>query len=168
MTLKIIFNMPKKLLFIFAAIFVLSGCVTNPLVQYVDDVKYYTAQNRPKALGGSIQWSTYYEGALAIAQQIPVNTPGRSSQISDWTEALSMAKEYEAGRITKEQFFKWREDGNSRAASQKTSYEKNRAQCEYEAKSGSAGVRDTGRSGLNFDQMFKEKELFELCMRARQ
>ena len=59
-------------------------------------------------------------------------------------------------------------DGNSRAASQKTSYEKNRAQCEYEAKSGSAGVRDTGRSGLNFDQMFKEKELFELCMRARQ
>lgn len=158
----------RKIFIITALIFLVSGCVTNPLVQYVDDIKYYTAQNRPKAIGGSMPWSTYYEGALAIAQQIPVNTPGRSNQISDWIEALSMAKEFEAGRITKDEFFKWREDSNARAASQKTSYEKNRAQCEYEAKSGAAAVRDTGRSGLNFDQMYKERELFELCMRAKQ
>lgn len=158
----------KKSILILSVLFLLSGCVTNPLVKYVEEVKYYTAANRPKALGGSMPWSTYYEGALSIAQQIPVNTPGRSNQISDWTEALNMAKEYESGRISKEAFFKWREDSNSKSASQSKAYEKNRAQCEYEAKSGAAAVRDTGRSGLNFDQMYKENELFELCMRAKQ
>lgn len=158
----------KKLLLTISVLFILSGCVTNPLVKYVEDAKYYTAANRPKALGGSIQWSTYYEGMLAIAQQVPANTPGRSNLISDWTEALNMAKEFESGRISKEAFFKWREDNNSKAASNSSAYEKNRAQCEYEAKSGAAAVRDTGRSGLNFDQVFKERELFELCMRAKQ
>ena len=158
----------KKIFLISSVLVLLAGCVTNPMVKYVDDIKYYTAMNRPKALGGSMQWSSYYEGALAIALQLPANTPGRSVQVSDWTEALNMAREYEAGRITKEAFFKWREDSNSRASSQSSAYEKNRAPCEYEARAGAAAVRDTGRSGLNFDQLYKERELFELCMKAKQ
>jgi hypothetical protein len=158
----------KKIALIASIFLLLSGCVTNPAIKYSEDINIYVAENRPKALGGSMQWSKFYEGALAIAQQIPPNVTGRSVPISHWLEALNMAKEYEAGRMTKEAFFKWREEGNAKAEAQNVAAQRNRAQCEYEAKAGAAAVRDTGRSGLNFDQIYKERELFELCMKAKQ
>jgi hypothetical protein len=158
----------KKLLLsaLFAAL--LSGCVTNPAVKYFDDAKMYIAENRPKALGGTMSWTAYYAGGLAIAESIPPNVQGRIDAISMWRESISMAREYETGRITKEEFYKWREEGNARAEAEKASYKKNQAQCEYEARTGAAAVQATGRSGLNFDQMYKERELFELCMKAKQ
>jgi hypothetical protein len=79
-----------------------------------------------------------------------------------------MAQEYEAGRISKVDFYKWREDSNAKAQASNASFQKNKAQCEYEAKAGAAGVKDTGHSGLNLDQVFKENELFNLCMKAKQ
>lgn len=158
----------KKLALIASVSLLLSGCVTNPVTKYNEEISLYIAENRPKALGGSMPWSKFYEGALAITQQIPTNAAGRSVPISFWLEALNMAKEYEAGRMTKEAFYKWREEGNAKNAAQAAAAQKNRAQCEYEAKAGSAAVRDTGRSGINFDQIYKERELFELCMKAKQ
>jgi hypothetical protein len=152
----------KKVIFLSLAAMLLSGCVTNPSVNATQVASVYVAENRPKAMSGSINWSTYYQGLIDIAKQT------QSVQLSDWIEALNMAKEFEAGRISKEDFHKWREAGNLRVATQNAVNQKNRAQCEYEAKTGAAAVQATGRSGLNFDQMFKEKELFELCMRARQ
>lgn len=152
----------KKIIFAALAATLLSGCVTNPSVNATQVANVYVAENRPKAMSGSITWSTYYQGLIDIAKQT------QSGQLSDWIEALNMAKEFEAGRISKDDFYKWREAGNTRVASQNAINQKNRAQCEYEAKSGAAAVQATGRSGLNFDQMFKEKELFELCMKARQ
>jgi hypothetical protein len=146
----------------------LSGCVTNPAVKYSDDAKMYVAENRPKALGGTMSWSAYYAGLLAIAESIPPNAQGRIDVISNWREAISMAREYESGRITKEDFYKWREEGNARNEAKNASYKKNQAQCEYEARTGAAAVQATGRSGLNFDQIYKERELFELCMKAKQ
>ena len=146
----------------------LTGCVANPSVKYVEDIKSYIAEDRPKALGGSLKWSTYYEGGLAIAKQIPSNIQGRSDQINDWLESINVAKEYEAGRLTKDEFYKWREEFNAKALAKGKIIRKNQAQCEYEAKAGAAGVRDTGRSGLNFDQIYKEKELFDLCMKAKE
>jgi hypothetical protein len=157
----------KKIVFVLF-VFLLSGCVTNPVAQYHDEAKMYVAENRPKALGGVMAWSSYYAGVLAIAEKIPPHIQGRTNQISTWREAINMAKEYEAGRITKEDFYKWREAGNARDEAQNVAYKNNQARCEYEAKTGAAAVQATGRSGLNFDQMFKEKELFELCMKARQ
>jgi hypothetical protein len=149
---------------IFLALFgmLLSGCVTNPSVNAAQAANVYVAENRPKAMSGSIKWSTYYEGLVELAKQ------SNSFQLSDWIEAVNMAKEFEAGRISKEDFYKWREDGNARVKLQNSVNQKNRAQCEYEAKAGAAAVQATGRSGLNLDQMFKEKELFELCMKAKQ
>jgi hypothetical protein len=41
-------------------------------------------------------------------------------------------------------------------------------ECTFEAKKGAAAVQATGRSGLNFDQFFKEQELFNLCMASKQ
>ena len=158
----------KKLALIASIFLLLSGCVTNPALKYNEDISFYIAENRPKALGGSMQWSKFYEGALTIAQQIPPSAAGRSVPISFWLEALNMAKEYEAGRMTKEAFYKWREEGNAKDEAKNAAAQKNRAQCEYEAKAGAAAVRDTGRSGLNLDQVYKERELFELCMRAKQ
>ena len=158
----------KKIVLVASLLLLLSGCVSNPVVKYVDDIKLCAAENRPKALGGSMQWSAYYEGALALAHQIPANVQERSTVIFDWIEALNMAREYESGRISKEAFHKWREESNAKDEARVTANRKNQAQCEYEAKTGAAAVRDTGRSGLNFDQMYKEKELFELCMKAKQ
>ena len=40
-------------------------------------------------------------------------------------------------------------------------------QCEYEAKSATASMPNNSRSGVNFEQMFKEKELFNLCMKNK-
>ena len=126
------------------------------------------AENRPKALSGALSWSAYYAGVIVILEKIPLNVEGRNDEINSWRESLSMAKEYEAGRISKEDFYKWRQDANTKAEAKQSKNQKTRALCEYEAKAGAAGVQDTGRSGLNFDQMFKEKELFELCMKAKQ
>ncbi len=156
----------KNFLFALFAL-LLSGCVTNPATQYFDDAKMYVAENRPKAMGGVISWSSYYTGGLAIAERIPPHIQGRINQISIWREAISMANEFEAGRITKEDFYKWREAGNAKDEAENIAYKNNQARCEYEAKTGAAAVQATGRSGLNFDQMFKEKELFELCMKAK-
>jgi hypothetical protein len=157
----------KKIVFVLFVL-LLSGCVTNPMVQIRDEAKMYVAENRPKVMGGVLAWSSYYAGILAIAEKIPPHIPGRMDQISSWREAINMAKEYEAGRITKEDFYKWREESNAKEEAQSVAYKNNQARCEYEAKTGAAAVQATGRSGLNFDQMFKEKELFELCMRAKQ
>jgi hypothetical protein len=152
----------KKAIFCGLFAMLLSGCVTNPSVNAMQAANAYVAENRPKAMGGSIKWSTYYEGLVELAKQ------AQSAQVSDWIEAVNMAKEFEAGRISKEDFYKWREEGNARVKLQNSVNQKNRAQCEYESKAGAAAVQATGRSGLNLDQMFKEKELFELCMKARQ
>jgi hypothetical protein len=40
-------------------------------------------------------------------------------------------------------------------------------ECNYESKKGAAAVQATGRSGLNLDQMYKEIELFNLCMDSK-
>lgn len=158
----------KKLLLSTLFATLLSGCVTNPVAKYTDEHNLYVAENRPKAMAGSLSWSSYYAGGLAVAESVPPNIPGRMDAIIRWRESINMAREYEAGRISKEDFYKWREAGNARVEAQNATYKKNRAQCEYEAKAGAAAVQATGRSGLNFDQMFKERELFELCMNAKQ
>jgi hypothetical protein len=162
--------MKKSIFLVFITCFalLLSGCVTNPLAQLQDEHKLYVAENRPKAMGGTLTWSAYYAGALAIVERIPPNVEGRMNQISGMREALSMAKEYEAGRITKDEFYKWRDESNARVSSQNAANQKNRAQCEYESKTGAAAVLATGRSGINFDQIFKERELFDLCMKTKQ
>jgi hypothetical protein len=41
-------------------------------------------------------------------------------------------------------------------------------ECGYEAKKATASMPNTSRSGINFEQMFKEKELFNLCMQGKQ
>ena len=158
-----------KYIYILASlVVVLSGCAINPAVKYNEDIQLYIAENRPKALAGSLKWTTFYEGGLAIANQIPPHVQGRSVQISDWNESINVAKEYEAGNLTKEEFYSWREAYNARAEAKNAAIRKNIAQCEYEAKSAAAGVRASGTSGINFDQIFKEKELFDLCMKAKQ
>jgi hypothetical protein len=149
------------------SISILVGCAINPAVKYVEEMKLYIAENRPLALSGTIKWTTYYEGGLSLAKKIPPNIQGRSDEISDWLESINVAKEYEAGRLTKEEFYKWREASNAKVEANNNTNRKNHAQCEYEAKVGAAGVRDTGRSGLNLDQIYKEKELFDLCMKAK-
>lgn len=159
--------MKKLALTLLTTIFI-NGCAINPGAQYFNEAKTYISEYRPKALGGTISWSSYYEGGLALAERIPLNVQGRIDEVSQWRESLNMAREYEAGRITKEQFYKWREEGNAKIEAQNAAYLRIRAQCEYEAKTGAAGVQATGRSGINFDQMFKERELFELCIKAKQ
>lgn len=41
-------------------------------------------------------------------------------------------------------------------------------ECTFEAKKAAAAVQPSGRSGFNFDQLFKEQELFNLCMASKQ
>tara|TARA_R110000868_G_C10947192_1_gene767527 strand:- start:2332 stop:2613 length:282 start_codon:yes stop_codon:yes gene_type:complete len=41
-------------------------------------------------------------------------------------------------------------------------------ECDYEAKKATASMPNNSRSGINFEQMYKEKELFNLCMRNKQ
>lgn len=40
--------------------------------------------------------------------------------------------------------------------------------CKFEATKGAAAVQASGTSGINFDQIFKEWELFSLCMKSEQ
>lgn len=150
------------------AIAILGGCATAPSNPAQNQVIMYIAEERPKAIAGTIKWTTYYQGAINLANTYPDSAPGKFQLIAEMTEALGMARQYEAGRISKEEFYKWREDGNAATAARAAKAANTRAQCEYEAKSASAGVQATGRSGINFDQLFKERELFELCMKTEQ
>ncbi len=145
-----------------------TGCAVNNFSNSQNQARMYVADERPKALSGSIKWTAYYQGFINLANSFPDSTPGKYNLIAEMTEGLNMAREFEAGRISKEDFYKWRETGNAAAAARAAQATKTRAQCEYEAKSASASVQATGRSGINFDQLFKERELFELCMKTKQ
>jgi hypothetical protein len=150
------------------SIILATGCAATNINNAENQARMYMAEERPKALSGTIKWTAYYQGFINLANSFPDSTPGKYNLIAEMTEGLNMARGYEAGRISKDEFFKWREAGNAAAAARASQAAKTRAQCEYEAKSASASVQATGRSGINFDQLFKERELFELCMKSKQ
>jgi hypothetical protein len=156
-----------KTIFFVLLFALVAGCATNPNIAR-NQLMLYIAEERPKALAGTITWTSFYQGQMNLAKSFPDSLNGKYELIADMTEALNMAQQYESGKISKEDFYKWRETGNAASAAKAAQSEKNRAQCEYEARAASASVQATGRSGINFDQIFKERELFELCMRAKQ
>lgn len=79
-----------------------------------NELMTYTSVNRPKAMGGTITWSAYYLGALTIAEKISSSAKNQLYLVSSFREGIGMAQEYEAGRISKEDFEKWRESMNAR------------------------------------------------------
>jgi len=159
-----------KILHIAALIFTLSACATQntAIVQQTQsEIASYTSENRPKAMSGAIKWSALYQGYIDIYKKLPNDTKGKIEAVTYWVEALNIAREYEEGRLSKEDFYKWRENANNNMTSSADKNSKAIAECKYQAATGAAAVTATGRSGLNFDQMYKEKELFELCMKTK-
>jgi hypothetical protein len=78
-----------------------------------NELMAYTAVNRPRAMGGTITWSSYYSGAFTIAEKISSSVKNQLYLVSAFREGIGMAQEYEAGRISKEDFEKWRENMNA-------------------------------------------------------
>jgi len=79
-----------------------------------NELMAYMAANRPRAMGGTITWSSYYIGALTITEKISSSVNNQLYLVSAFREGIGMAQEYEAGRISKEDFEKWRESMNAR------------------------------------------------------
>ena len=79
-----------------------------------NELMAHTAVNRPKAMGGTITWNAYYSGGLSIAEKISSSDKNQLYLVSSLREGIGMAQEYEAGRISKEDFEKWRESMNAR------------------------------------------------------
>lgn len=86
----------------------LSACATQPSKEALA-MKQYMETQRPLA-GTSISWVQYYEGLYnhAVAARFP------GEMLLQFNEAIRLAKDLEAGRITQEQFDDRRRDLNAR------------------------------------------------------
>ena len=133
-----------------------------------NDINSYVAEYKPKAIAGSIKWTEYYQGVIDRVKGFPDGTEGKGVLLIQWTEMYNVAKNYEDGKMTKDEFYQWRDSVNNRDLVAADKYKKLVAECQYESVKGSASVVATGRSGLNFDQAFKEQQIFDLCMQAKQ
>ncbi len=102
----------KKTTFIFFAVLMLVACSANQVVTgWVDT---YSKDNIPRAEAGEIKWSDYYQGVLSRVERLPDSVTVKSSMVTEYSEGVAMSKKYEAGQLSKADFFKWRETASQK------------------------------------------------------
>src|SRR5450830_375595 len=87
-----------KLVFICFLVLFFVGCAQ--IQQH--EASSYVSTNKPLAESGSMKWSDYYKGLYEKVAQIKVN--GTGQQLMLINNMISISLDYEAGKITKEQF----------------------------------------------------------------
>jgi hypothetical protein len=89
----------------------LAGCAYAEHQQAVRHVHSYVADKRPMAERGDIKWSDYYKGLYNFLSA--ANAPGAT--LGQANEMIRVAGNYEAGRISKEDFEYARRDADAKS-----------------------------------------------------
>lgn len=92
----------KNIIFIIAAV-LLSACATPPDPRVVSYMRW-EQETIVKARSGEIKWSDYYTEGFSRVSALPGN-PERTVRMNVFAEGVPLARKYEQGEITKEQFF---------------------------------------------------------------
>lgn len=86
-------------------VLVLSACASNPPeVQAVDQMLEWRNTAHKQALDGSMKWSDYYIQYFDQMQALPPS-PNKSVEMRMVSELIPTARKYEAGELTKDQFY---------------------------------------------------------------
>lgn len=92
--------MKKKITILFLC-GIIAGCAA-PRNPQADAYRSYIAVNKPLAEQGAMKWSDYYSQAYQHA--LPLQSPLKPVALEQFSKLIGHAKDYEAGKISKEQF----------------------------------------------------------------
>jgi hypothetical protein len=169
-----------KLLFTLSAlVLLLIGCAVNPTQQVVAKINEHAAINKPKAELGVLKWSVYYGEMLELVKTLPSNVPQKNLEMTQYSYGIEMAKKYEAGEISKDDFYKWRADSNDKSSEFSKNFNQAKAECDFEAVSRANPNSSVEYGGNNinrklssaitggYEVAMRQVEIFQLCMKAK-
>jgi len=139
----------------------------------------YTTENLPKAEDGQILWSDYYQGALDKARRLPDTMAVKSFMVTTYSEGVVMAKKYEAGQLSKSDFYAWRENAIQQGKDKNSQMARLQAECKFEAVSRANPNSSVEYNGSNqnrqlssaitggYEIAMRQNEIFELCINSK-
>ena len=83
--------------------FFITACASPQQQAQVAEFRSWQASRQAQAMAGQVQWSVYYSELWGRMNQLPHN-PQKPAMMASTAELIPIARSYEAGRITKEQF----------------------------------------------------------------
>jgi hypothetical protein len=155
------------------------GCAVNPAQQLMTKINEHVAINRPKAELGVIKWSDYYSEMLELVRALPNNVSQKNLEMTQYSYGIEMAKKYESGEISKEEFYKWRADSNNLSSEYSKKFNQAKAECEFESVSRANPNSSVEYAGNNinrklssaitggYEVAMRQVEIFQLCMKAK-
>jgi len=156
----------------------LFGCA-SPIGLKVEEYRNTVNEMKPKAEAGTLKWSVYYQMAIDKLKEMPPTVHGRDREIQEYYYGIEMAKKYESGEISKEEFYKWRAGSNGRTAEAVDKFNRVKAECEFEAVSRANPNPSNDYAGNNinrrlssaitggYEVAMRQSQIFELCMKAK-
>ena len=154
------------------------GCA-NPIQMKLDDIRNTVNDLRPKAEAGSMKWSEYYKILVDKMKELPPTLNNRDADIQSFNYGVELAKKYEAGEITKEEFYKWRMEATANSKERVEKFNKIKAECEYESVSRANPNSSVEYAGNNINRKMssaitggyeiamRQNEIFALCMKSK-
>ena len=83
--------------------FFITACASPQQQAQVAEFRSWQASRQAQARAGQVQWSVYYSELWGRINQLP-NDPQKPLMMATTAELIPIARSYEAGQITKEQF----------------------------------------------------------------
>lgn len=81
----------------------ITACASPQQQAQVAEFRSWQASRQAQARAGQVQWSVYYSELWSRINQLP-NDPQKPLMMATTAELIPIARRYEAGQITKEQF----------------------------------------------------------------
>jgi len=168
----------KNILVILFVVISLIGCA-NPVQTKMEGIKDTINELRPKAEAGTLKWSEYYQIIVDKMKTLPSTVADRDAEIQEYYYGIEIAKKYESGLMSKEDFYKWREDSNAKSKERGDKFNKMKAECEYEAVSRANPNSSVEYAGNNinnkmasaisggYEIAMRRNEIFTLCMKSK-
>lgn len=92
-----------RIVFTLALAILITACASPQQQAQVAEFKSWQVSRQAQARAGQVQWSVYYTELWSRINQLP-NDPQKPLMMSTTAELIPIARSYEAGQITKEQF----------------------------------------------------------------
>lgn len=92
-----------RIVFTLALAFLVTACASPQQQAQITEFKSWQASRQAQARAGQVQWSIYYTELWSRINQLP-NDPQKPLMMATTAELIPIARRYEAGQITKEQF----------------------------------------------------------------